>query len=127
MSNYGLIIKKEGVSKNVENCIPKELAFSSSYACAKILQPGRYVFTIADSTDTIYTLPFDALIAFPILILAFLFDPSDSSYKALGSEDVQTGNFRGKFWFDTDNLYIQVSNYTGASIDSHLIYFICYA
>lgn len=126
--NYGLKIKRQGVAKDVEDCVPKELAFHSSYPCAKIIQPGKKEFTIATGTSTEYTVAFEAVVAMPILVLAFMYDPSDSSYKGLGSEAIpnHTQNYRGRYSFDTTNLYLYVENFTGSSISSHFIYFICY-
>ena len=87
--DYGLIVKKEGIAKDVEDCLPKELAFHSSYPCAKILQTERYNFSIGNGATTTYPFPFQTVISFPILILVFLYDPSDASYKAIVSESQQ--------------------------------------
>lgn len=129
MPDYGLKIKKDGIAKDVQDCTPKELAFSSSYACAKIIQTRKYEFTInTGNTDTL-NFAFDAVLDLPLVILVFLWDPGDSSYKALGSENVldYTQNYRGSYWFTEDTLYVQVENYTGSNIDTHIIYFVCYA
>lgn len=126
---FGLKIKKDGIAKDVENCTPNELAFDSNLACAKIVQPGKYSFTIADSTTTEYTVALNSILSLPILVLVFLYDSGDSSYKGLGSEAIldPTQDYRGKFEFTSSNLYVTVENYTGSNISSHFIYFICYA
>lgn len=129
MGDYGFKIKKQSVAKDVQDCDPKELVMSSSYPCLKVLQTGKHSFTVNASTSPTYTIALSADIAFPTVILVFLYDPSDSSYKALGSENVldHTQNYRGKFYFDVDDLFVQVENFTGSNISTHFIYFICYA
>jgi len=127
--SYALKIKRDDILKNVEDCTPKELAFDSTKPCAKVLQPGKYEFTIGNGVGTTYTIGLSSVLAFPLLILVFLYDPSDSSYKALGSETVlgHTQDYRGRFNFDSSNLYVYVENYTGSSVSTHVLYFICYA
>jgi hypothetical protein len=125
--DYGLIVKRDGINKDVEDCSIKELAFHSSYACAKILQTNRYALTIANGALATYTIALDSVVAFPTLILVFLYDPSDSSYLPINSENITLTNLRGSFWFDSSNLYVQVDNVTGGSVSTHFIYFICYA
>lgn len=129
MADYGMKIKLPGIAKDVEDCDPKELVFSSSFPCLKILQSAKYPFTLANSTTTTYTVALDADVAFPTVILVFLYNPSDSSYKAIGSETVldHTLLFRGNFSFDADELFVEVANFTGSSVSSHFIYFIGYA
>lgn len=129
MGDWGLKIKRQDVTKDVEDCDPRELVFHSSYPCLKVLQVGKYSFTVSNSSSPTYTINFNADLAFPLVALVYLYDPSDSSYKALGSENVldHTQNYRGSFWFDSDELHIQVENYTGSSVSTHLIYFLCYA
>lgn len=129
MSNFGLKVKKDGISKHVEACTNNELIFNSDLACAKIVQTGKYDFTINTSTSTTYTIALDSILAFPLVVLVYLYDPSDSSYKAIGSETVldHTQNYRGRFYFNSSNLYVYVQNFTGAQISSHIMYFICYA
>lgn len=129
MADYGLKIKRQDVNKDVEDCDPKELVFSSKFPCAKILQTGKLSFTVNNGESPIFEWPFESFLAFPLLMLVFLYDPGDSSYKALGPENISdfTQNYRGSFWFDEDKFYIQVENYTGSNIDTHVIYFVCYA
>lgn len=129
MADYGLKIKRQDVAKDVEDCDPKELVFSSSYPCLKILQTDRSDVLVSDSSSPTYTIPLEDDIAFPTVILVFLYDPGDSSYKLLGSENIDdfTQNYRGSFYFDSNNLYVQVENYTGGDVDTHFIYFIGYA
>lgn len=129
MPDYGFKIKRQSINKDVEDCDPKELVFSSSFPCLKILQTGKYSTTVSNGTSPTYTINLDTDVAFPTVILVFLYDPSDSSYKALGSENVSdhTQNYRGSFSFDSDELFVQVENYTGADVSTHFIYFIGYA
>ena|SRR3990167_4461723 len=128
MPDYGLKIKIQGINKDVEDCLAKECVFWSKYACAKILQTDRQDITVSNGSSPTYTIPFESDIAFPALIMVFLYDPSDSSYIPLGgSQDVTYDLFRGNYSFDSDELFVQVENYTGAGISTHFIYFICYA
>lgn len=129
MADYGMKIKLPGIAKDVEDCTPKELVFSSSYPCLKILQSAKYDFSIATGNSPTYTVALDADVAFPTVILVFIYNTADSSYKAIGSENVldHTQNYRGSFSFDADELFVQVENYTGSTINSHFIYFIGYA
>lgn len=123
------MIRKQGVTKHVKDCLPKEFAFHSTYPCMKILQTGREDKVVSNSSSPEYTVALDSDVAFPTFILVFLYDPSDSSYKAISSENIldHTQNYRGSFSYDSSNLYVQVENYTGADVSTHFIYFICYA
>lgn len=129
MPDYGMKIKKQNINKDVEDCDPKELVFSSEFACLKILQTAREEISVSNGTSPTFTIPLVADVAFPTVIFVFLYDPSDSSYKVLGSENIldHTQNYRGSFSFDSDELFVQVENYTGGDIDTHLVYFIGYA
>ena len=127
MSDYALVVAKQGETTDVEDLVPKLRAFDSRFPCLKILDAGRYNFEANGSPE--YTVSLDSDVALPVVILVFMYDPGDSSYKAIGAENVldYTQNYRGSFSFDASNLYVQVENYTGSTITSHFIYFVGYA
>ena len=127
MGDFGLKIAKEGY--DVDTADPKDLIFSSKLPCLKILQAGNKGFTANTGGSTITEVNFYPVISFPIVVLVFVWDPSDSSYKGAQGEPVpdHTQNYRPGFYFDSSKLYVEVENYTGGNITSHFIYFICYA
>lgn len=126
---HALVIAKQGYSGSVEGADPKDRAFDSRLPCLKILDAGKYSFTINTGNTTTYSVTLDTDVAYPFVPLVFLYDPGDSSYKAIGSENVQdhTQNYRGSFWFNETTLYVQVENYTGSNKSTHFIYYITYA
>ena len=126
---HALVIAKQGETDDVENLTPKQRAFDSRFACLKILDSGKYNFEVNTGGSPEYTVSLDSDVALPVVILVFMYDPGDSSYKAIGAENVldHTQNYRGSFSFDASNLYVQIENYTGATITSHFIYFVGYA
>lgn len=101
--NYGIKIAKSG--HDVADAEPKDLIFSSSFACAKILQYGKVSAVNASEVDFFY------VVQFPILVLSFLYDSSDSKYHPHSVE------------FDEDKLYFPGGEDSG----SYYYYFICYA
>lgn len=103
MANYGLKIAKQGYE--VLDAEPKDLIFSSSYPCLKIIQIGK---VSAVSTSEI---EIDSGIPFPIVVLAFLYDSSTSKY-----EPLEVG-------FDSNKLYFG----GGEAAGSYYYYYICYA
>lgn len=129
MADFGMKIKRQDILKDVEDCDPKELVFSSKYPCLKLLQVGKREYTVTNGTSPIHNIVFDSVLTFPVVLLVFLYDPGDSSYKALGSVNVldHTQDYRGSFWFDDDDFYVQIENYTGSDIDTHIIFFVGYA
>ena len=102
MSDWGMKIAKQGY--DVADAEPKDLIFSSSFACAKILQYGK-ISVDAGTVDFFY------VVQFPILVLSFLYDSSDSKYHPYSVE------------FDEDKLYFPGGEDSG----SYYYYFICYA
>lgn len=126
---HALVIAKQGATDDVQDLDPKDRAFDSRFPCLKILDAGKYNFTAYTGASYTYTIAFNSDISLPTVILAYMWDPNDSSYKALGSENTpdHTQNYRGRFYYDSSNLYIEVENYTGSTINGHIIYFVGYA
>jgi len=103
MADFGLKIAKQGY--NVLDAEPKDLVFSSSYPCLKILRLGK-VSAVNSSEIT-----FDDIIEFPLVILVFLYNSATSKYEPVEVE------------FDSTKLYLDGGEATG----SYYYYFICYA
>lgn len=126
---HALVIAKQGQTDDVDALDPKDRAFDSRFPCLKIFDAGKYTFTASNGSSPVYTISLNSVLAFPVDLIVFLYDPSDSSYKAIGSENIldHTQNYRGSFSFDEDELFVTVENYTGADVSSHLIYIAGYA
>jgi hypothetical protein len=103
MSDYGLKIAKTGF--DVATAEPKDLIFSSSFACLKILQLGKVSAVNAGNIN------FDAGVAFPLVIIVFLYDSAISKYEPIEAE------------YDTTKLYLP----GGEAANSLYYYYICYA
>lgn len=103
MANYGLKIAKPGF--DVKTCAIKDLMFYSSAACLKIFQIGK------NSAVSSSEVTFDAIVAFPILTLVYLYDSVDSKYRLIDCE------------FDSTKLYLP----GGEAAGSYYYFFICYA
>ena len=103
MSDYGMKIAKPGF--DADTAEDKDLIFNSSRPCLKILQSGR-VSAVSSSEIT-----FNVYISFPLVILVFLYDSADSSYKPIDAE------------FDATKLYLPGGGLSG----SYYYYYICYA
>ena len=108
MADFGLKIKKQEIAKDVEDCVPKELIFSSSYACAKILQDGKQDAATGNPVEILL----DDNISFPIQILCFLYDSNTQEYEPIDVE------------FDADKIYLPA---TAKNEGSYYYFFICYA
>lgn len=106
MADWGMSVKRQDISKDVEDCDPKELVFSSKFPCAKILQTGKEV-----ASGGATNVNFSATVSFPIHILGFLYDSADSEYHAVNLE------------FDTSKVYFP----GGEAAGSYYYYFVCYA
>lgn len=102
---YVLHIKKQGVNKDVQDCVDKELAFSSERACAKLLQVGKV--SAVGSTEVL----FDDIVSFPIELDVWLYDSVDSYYKPKDME------------FDLNKIYLTGGEANG----SYYYYFVWYA
>ena len=102
---HALVIAKQGVTDDVENLVPKDRAFDSRFPCLKILQAGKV------SAEYEIEVNFDAVIAFPLVVLAFLYVDSTGEYEPLDVE------------FDSTKLYFAGGK---TSVDLYY-YFICYA
>jgi hypothetical protein len=103
MADYGLKIAKQGY--DVLDAEPKDLIFSSSYSCLKIIQLGKVSAVNASEVDI------DSDIPLPIVVLAFLYDSAISKY-----EPVEVS-------FSSTKLYFSGGEATG----SYYYYYICYA
>lgn len=103
MGDFGLKIAKTGF--DVASADPKNLAFSSKLACLKILQVGK--ISAAGASEITFT----DVVAFPLVILAFLYNSATSEYEPIEAE------------FDSTKLYLSGGE-AGGSI---YYYFICYA
>lgn len=103
MSDYGLKVAKTGfVAESAEK---KNLAFSSSLPCLKILQLG--MVSAVDASE----IPFSATVAFPLVVLVFLYDSTTLEYEPIEAE------------FDITKLYLV----GGEAANSYYYYYICYA
>lgn len=103
MADHGMKIAKPGF--DADTAEDKDLIFNSSRACLKILQAGKV--SAVDATE----ITFNAYISFPLVILVFLYDSSDSCYKPINAE------------FDSSKLYLPGGEASG----SYYYYYICYA
>lgn len=103
MSDYGLKIAKAGF--RADTAEKKDLAFSSSLPCLKILQLG--VVSAVDASEV----SFDAVVSLPLVLLVFLYDSSTLEYEPVEAE------------FDTTKLYLA----GGEAANSYYYYYICYA
>ena len=106
--DYGLKIKRQDVAKDVEDCVVKELIFHSSYACAKILQVGKYPATSGSEGEV----SFDADVSFPIIVLCYVYDSATSNYATVNVE------------FDSTKIYLPGLS---KSAGSFFYLFVCYA
>lgn len=104
VGNYGFKIAKTGSDVNTAD--PKDLIMSSSYACLKILQIGKISAQTSNSEVT-----FSASVAFPIVVLAFLYDSATSKYEPY------------EVSYDSTKMYFT----GGEAANSYYYYFVCYA
>jgi len=102
---HALVIAKKGATDDVENLAPKDRAFDSRFPCLKILQAGKV------SAENPVNVNFDGVVAFPLVILAFLYVGSTGEYEPIDVE------------FDSTKLYFD----GGETADDLYYYFICYA
>jgi hypothetical protein len=103
VSNYGIKIVKAGF--DTATAVPKDQIFNSSLACLKILQIGKQ--SAVDASE----ITFIAVVAFPIVLLVFLYDSATSRYKPIEAE------------FDSTKIYLP----GGEAANSYYYYFVCYA
>jgi len=103
MADYGLKVAKQGY--DVLDAEPKDLVFSSSYPCLKIIQLGKVSAVGASEVEI------DSDIPLPIVIIAFLYDSSVGKYKPIEVSFSST-----KLYFDG-----------GEAAGSYYYYYICYA
>ena len=103
MSDYGLKIAKAGFT--AATAANKDLAFNSALPCLKIIQVGKN-----SAVDT-SNVTFNATVAFPIVVIAFLYDSVTSEYEPI------------EVSFDSTTLYLP----GGEAAGSFCYYFICYA
>lgn len=106
--DYGFKIKRADVNKSVEDCTPKECAFHSSYACAKILQTAKVSAENSSEQEVL----FNSNIALPIIVLCFVYDSSTQKYAPVSVE------------FDATKVYIPAQNKDSGS---YLYLFACYS
>ena len=103
MADYGLKIAKQGYE--VLDAEPKDLIFSSSYPCLKIIQLGKVSAVDASEVDI------DSDIPLPIVVLSFLYDSSTGRYEPI------------EVSFSSTKLYFS----GGEAAGSFYYYYICYA
>ena len=103
MADYGLKIAKTGF--DVATADPKDLAFSSEFACLKILQTGK-----KSAVNAVEVTFWDG-VAFPLVVIVFLYNSATSEYEPIEAE------------FDSTKLYLPGGEASG----SLYYYFICYA
>jgi hypothetical protein len=108
MADYGLKIKRQDIAKNVEDCTPKELAFSSQFPCAKVLQTAK----VSASEFTEQEVNFSNFIALPVLVLGFVYDSATEDYAPL------------EITYDTTKIYLPG---IGKDSGSFFYLFVCYA
>jgi len=123
-------VKLSKPNKDVLTADEKDLIFNTSDPSLKVIQSGKYNLSIASSTTTTYTIPLSSSVSRPLLPLVNLYVPSLNSYKGLSGISViydLVTYLRGKFEYDDNNLYVTIENYTGANVDTHFYYFLCYA
>lgn len=126
MTNYyGIKIAKEGV--NVGTATNKDLVFNSETSCLKILASARRDYTLAPAATAYSTVAHT--VSLPLVAFAYIYIPSDQTYKAITSEYIPDTSMYigGSFEYDASNLYLSASNGTDGTINTHIIYYLCYA
>jgi hypothetical protein len=108
MPDYGLKIKRQDVTKDVEDCEVKELVFHSSYACAKILQDAKVSATSGSEQEVSLV----STVSFPIIVLCYVYNSATSKYSPVNVE------------FDLTKVYLPG---LGLNAGSYFYLFVCYA
>jgi len=108
MADYGFKIKRQDVAKDVEDCEPKELIFSSKFPCAKILQTAKKLATGADTQEVV----FSDVVAFPIVVLCYVYDSDTEDYTPVDID------------YDDTRMYLPGLS---KSAGSYFYIFVCYA
>ena len=108
MADYGFKIKRQYVAKDVEDCEPKELVFSSKFPCAKILQTAK----VSAVSGTEQEVLFSDTVAFPVVVLGYVYDSATSDYTPINIE------------YDNTKMYLPGLS---KSAGSYFYIFVCYA
>lgn len=127
MGDWGFKISKPGV--DVGTATKKDLVFTSNDACFKIAQQGMgSISALSSGSNYLGTIAHS--LSFPILPLAYVWIPANSTYRQLLSMDtpvVDSLYVYGDTQYDSSNCFITVSNGTGSALSTHYYYYLCYA
>ena len=121
MPFIGLKVSKPNV--NVFGAANKDLVFNSDLACLKVVQSGKYDFTLNNGANATYTINHN-LGYTPLFVLVYVRQTSGAYAPA---EPEFTGGLGCQYEFTDTNLYVTVFNTTGAQVSQHFYWFICYA
>lgn len=125
-NQYALKITKAGYEVNTETN-PQNMIMNSNEPCLKIVASGQQTFNIASGANQTFTIAHS--VPTPFSVRVFVYHDGLSKYKE--ATPTSTANYWSDYLFSTveydeDNIYVNISNNTGAARNSHFYYFINY-
>ncbi len=126
MTFVGMKVSKPGI--DVMTAENKDCVLNSDLACLKVVESGKYDFTLANGASSTYTIPL-TIGTTPMFVLVYV-QRADGTYKPASPTSMSNywSDYLNTYYeFTTSNLYVTIYNGTGSSVSRHFYYFICYA